>query len=733
MKKKIIIGLSLFSLIFLVCGIYIITTTEESLSKLDNLIILHQVEILREQLLINIKRVQTDLSLKSTRYARKIDTVIGNVRDMEIMAETCFDCHHSEDVQERLSDLIDEIEKYANSLSRVLTIRANVARLEMEQENAFRIGEGLITKVNNMIAVTNINLEKKTQSVFSEIAKTKIILFLLVALGPFSIAVLGFLFIRGFSKPVSGLLKATRRLKGGDLDYKIEGLKDEFGEVAASFNEMSDSLKQNMHKIQESEKRYRTLFESAGDAIFILEGEGEDSWKIVSANQAAAEMHGYTVDELLGLNLIKDLDTADAAEDAPERFKRILNGEWIKIDISHHKKDGTEFPVEASAGLLEFMDHKYILAFDRDISERKKMEKAILQSKLDWEDTFNAITDMITIHDKDFNIIRANREAQKILGLPFLETTKAKCYDSYHGKDGPPEWCPSCKCLKTGVPASHEMFEPHLGIFIEIRAMPRFDSNNQLIGLIHVIRDITERKRVEEKLHRAEQMKIVGEWAAGLAHEIKNPLAGIKVSVEVLADEQKFSEEDRTVMSKLIGEINRIDTLLRSLLNFAKPPKPEFTSIDMNDVLDKTITFSLRHQSFSSDDPAKIKVLKDFDKDIPQTTADPMQLQQAFLNLLLNAIEASQEGGSVSVKTSYDAEANAVRVDISNTGKGIDRKLMGKIFQPFFTTKPKGTGLGLAITKRFVELQGGELSVENRTGGGAIFSISLPVKQVKVG
>jgi PAS domain S-box-containing protein/putative nucleotidyltransferase with HDIG domain len=128
--------------------------------------------------------------------------------------------------------------------------------------------------------------------------------------------------------------------------------------------------------------------------------------------------------------------------------------------------------------------------------------KSLIQSKQDWEDTFNTITDMITIHDKDFNIIHANKAAEKILGLPLLQEIKAKCFKYYHGKDKPMEASPICDCLKTGKYATHEFIEPHLNKFIEIRAMPRFDNNNQIIGLIHIVRDISEKKKDEEKIKR---------------------------------------------------------------------------------------------------------------------------------------------------------------------------------------------------------------------------------------
>ncbi|MCK5505609.1 MAG: PAS domain S-box protein [Thermodesulfovibrionia bacterium] len=608
MKKKIIIGLSIFSLIFLLGGIYIISAIETATTKLDNLITLHQVEILREHLLIQMKRVQSDINLKNTRYARNIDTVISNVINMENTVTSCFSCHHDENMQQRLDDLRNDVNEYKQAVSRVFTIRANIERLNATEDRAFREGEHLINQVNNMISISSIKLADKTRLSLSEIAETKTILYILVFIIPFIAAGLGFIFIRGFTKPVNVLLKATRRLENGDLDYRIEGLKNEFGEVATAFNEMSDSLKQYMHKIQESEKRYRTLFESAGDAIFILEAEGENIGKIVSANQAAAEMHGYDINELLEFNLIKDLDTTDSAKEAPGRIQNILNGKWINAETTHRKKDGTVFPVEVSAGLLQYMDHKYILAFDRDISERKQ---------------------------------------------------------------------------------------------------------------------------IYEALRRSEQMKIVGEWSARLAHEIKNSLAGIKISVEVLVEELSMPEEDKVLTLKAVEEIKRIEMLLKSLLNFAKPPKPHFMITDVNDILDKTIAFSLKKPSFSLNTSSKINILKDFDINLPKTMADSMQLQQVFLNLLFNASEAMQNNGELTARTCYDAKTDAIQIEISDTGKGIDDKIKGEIFEPFFTTKSKGTGLGLAITKQLIEQHEGDICFSNKPGGGTTFYISLPVKRVK--
>jgi len=133
-------------------------------------------------------------------------------------------------------------------------------------------------------------------------------------------------------------------------------------------------------------------------------------------------------------------------------------------------------------------------------NEHHKTDELVFQSVHNWEDTFNNITDMITIHDRNFNIIHANKAAEKMLGLPLTKTKLAKCYKHYHGEDVPPEGCPSCKCIQTGKPVAFEKFEAHLNRFLEIRAMPQFDDKNELIGVIHIVRDITERKQMEDQI-----------------------------------------------------------------------------------------------------------------------------------------------------------------------------------------------------------------------------------------
>ncbi|MBI4682151.1 MAG: PAS domain S-box protein [Nitrospirae bacterium] len=260
-------------------------------------------------------------------------------------------------------------------------------------------------------------------------------------------------------------------------------------------------------KLRGNEKWLSTVLTSIGDAVITTDING----LIEFMNPAAESLTGWKKEEVSGkaLEKIFNIINEKTGEKADSPFHKVLR-EGLVVGLANHTvlitKNGTRIPIVDSGAPIK--DEKgstlgVVIVFS-DNAVRKKTEAQLLQSKRDWEDTFDTITDMITIHDRDFNIIRANKAAEKILGLPLMETSKAECFKYYHGTASPPESCPSCECLKTGEPSTFELFEPHLNMYLELRAMPRFDSNNKLIGLIHVARDITERKKIEDEIRRAE-------------------------------------------------------------------------------------------------------------------------------------------------------------------------------------------------------------------------------------
>ncbi len=247
--------------------------------------------------------------------------------------------------------------------------------------------------------------------------------------------------------------------------------------------------------------QYQQIVEQSPVAICV-QSKGE----IVFINAAGLKFLGAeNYKQIIGKSIAEFIEV-NRREILNERFQRIMEGGKAVAPFEEKliQSDGKEFYVEMEATPFHYNSKLAIQIVFRDLTKRKKIEGLLYQSRQDWEDIFNNITDMITLHDKDFNIIYANKAAKKMLNLPLMELAqKTKCFRYYHGTVSPPEGCPSCDCLTTGKPARFEIFEPFLNMFIEIRAMPRFDSDNQLIGLIHVARDVTERKRTEEEIKKA--------------------------------------------------------------------------------------------------------------------------------------------------------------------------------------------------------------------------------------
>jgi transcriptional regulator with GAF, ATPase, and Fis domain len=254
MQKRIIISLSIYSLVFFLGGAFIISTIDASTGKLNNLIKLYQIEAQRKQLLLRIKNVQTDLHLKRTSHAKNVQIIIENVDSMETMARSCFDCHHSEGVTKRLLYLQGGILDYKKSISRVLTLRANSERLKAADNVAFHDAEKLLWELNKMVHQATLRLFEKTQYSLRDIAISNNVLFTIVILVPFFVAGIGLVFLKGFTGPVKTILKATRNIKDGNLDYRIKGLHHEFGEVAESFNEMTERVENYTIQLEEKTK-----------------------------------------------------------------------------------------------------------------------------------------------------------------------------------------------------------------------------------------------------------------------------------------------------------------------------------------------------------------------------------------------------------------------------------------------------------------------------------------------
>jgi len=253
-KRRIIVGLSAYAALFLLMGLYIMYTIHAGTGRLNDLIRLHQVELLREHFLAEIRGVQSDLALRNSRFSRKFESVALDVWKMEKVIDDCVACHHAPAVQGEIDALRSVAQQYLDGLSRVLTLRGNGTALDETELQTFRAGEVLMEQVRDMVALTNARLGERTETVLRDIERSRNVLYLLLVMGPLFSLALAVAFIHGFTVPVNRLLEATRSLKSGNLDHRVEGLKEEFGELAHSFNDMAGSIQMQLRQTREAQR-----------------------------------------------------------------------------------------------------------------------------------------------------------------------------------------------------------------------------------------------------------------------------------------------------------------------------------------------------------------------------------------------------------------------------------------------------------------------------------------------
>jgi signal transduction histidine kinase len=229
-----------------------------------------------------------------------------------------------------------------------------------------------------------------------------------------------------------------------------------------------------------------------------------------------------------------------------------------------------------------------------------------------------------------------------------------------------------------------------------------------------------ERLRLKERLNRAEKLSAMGEMAAGISHEIRNPLGIIRSSAELLKKKVSKFDPANTLPDIIIEEATRLNSIITDFINFARPRSPKLSPCRIEEVVEKTVAFlsaSLQEKNYS--------VRRNYQNPLPGIMADAALLHQSFLNLFINAMQAMPEGGALEI--GVRAEGALVTVQIDDEGRGIPEELLDKIWDPFFTTKDKGTGLGLGIVKNIIESHEGKIRIDNRQPHGARVTIQLPV------
>lgn len=359
--------------------------------------------------------------------------------------------------------------------------------------------------------------------------------------------------------------------------------------------------------------------------------------------------------------------------------------------------------------------------------ENARLFQLISRSQKEWETTFDAMQDCVSVHDTAGKVIRANVALARRLKTIPQKVVGRCCSEIYNpaGSGGAP--CRHTHSLESEALVVEEMTLPMMEGVFQISVSPWYDKDKRLVGSIHVAKDISNEKLLQQQLIQSEKLSAIGELISGIAHELNNPLTGVMGYSQLLQMRKDLDDRAKDNLLKINNLALRCQKIVQNLLSFARKQKPERTLSDINEILEKTV--ELRSYELQVNN---IELTRELDRALPKTIADAHQLQQVFLNVITNAEQAMLEAhgkGRLTIRTRVDRRSQRIVTEIVDDGPGIHESYLTRIFDPFFTTKEvgKGTGLGLSLSYGMIKEHGGNIYARSRVGQGSTFVIELPI------
>ncbi len=488
-------------------------------------------------------------------------------------------------------------------------------------------------------------------------------------------------------------------------------------------------------ELRGSEERFRRIVEHANDGILAI----DENERIELANKAAVEITGYTLGQLLGLNFnalfneenrayIKNLfDLRD-----PNVDLRVCS--VLEIVTAQGVKKETEICITA---VKDRQGAVKTYAYLRDVSETKRFEMELRKANDFLRNLIENSVDGIIAADMKGKIIIFNKSAEKLLGYSAEEAIQGVHITQLYPPGGAkevmrrlrsPDFGGTGRLEPTQFTLMNKSGEP---IPINISAAIIYEENREMASF-GIFTDLREKVKMERKLQetqlqllQSEKLASLGKLAAGVAHEINNPLGGILIFSKMLLEDLPPDDSRREDLLRISDEASRCKEIVKGLLEFARQTSYKMEPTDLNRALIQGI-FLLENQALFHN----IRIIKELDPNLPSIMANASQLNQVFMNIILNAAEAMEGQGTLTVTTGLGAEKNTVLVEFIDTGCGIKEEHLTRIFDPFFTTKEvgKGTGLGLSMCYGIVEKHHGRIGVKSKEGEGSTFTIELPIR-----
>lgn len=477
-------------------------------------------------------------------------------------------------------------------------------------------------------------------------------------------------------------------------------------------------FKRNRKNMQEQESYYKLLTENSLEILIRSDIDG----KFLFVSSYCEELLGYTANELIGSSIL-ELIHVDDINRALENRKMVISGEGnglVSFRIKHQL--GHYVWIESLCKPI-FNENNIVtevISVFRDISERKKAEEEIQNREKTYRDIVEHSPDAIVIAKQEI-IVFSNQSALKLLGAKNIDDLIGKNISEFVHPDYMEIVQQHVKASKNGNTV--DFIEEKLVRFdgktieVEVTTIPAIYENEPARHII--IRDVTEKKRTQQLLLQSEKLSVAGQLAAGIAHEIRNPLTAIKGFLQLI----EKNENDPNYMNIIKTEMNRIEDILSELLMLSKPQNMKFKNENLKKILNHIKTL-IDTQAIMNN----IEIEIDYLSEIPEFICDENQLKQVFINLLKNALEAMPQGGKIRIEVD-GREEGKILIRIIDQGCGIPKANLEKLGQPFFTTKENGTGLGLMISMQIIENHHGTITFSSNQHGTTI-DICLPIAQV---
>ena len=492
-------------------------------------------------------------------------------------------------------------------------------------------------------------------------------------------------------------------------------------------------------KIRRSEYKYQDLIENANDLIYTLDLRGD----FIFINRQINTLTGFSRKDWIGCSFF-DLVAPEDRDEARKNFNLTLKGKASIFEIRLICHSGSSLYISMNTNpIYEKGAIVGVVGISRDITQRKKLEQQITDLKNFNESIIQSMGSGLITLNLEKKITSFNNSAEVILGYKQTEILGKNLNEIF------PEEA-NHRLIQTNdlsyqSPLDREMEltrKDGSKIFIGYSVSSRIDNHNQKVGTIISFRDISQIKQMRMEVVRMDRLASMGVLASGIAHEVRNPLAGIKTMAQTLEEEMEAKDTRREYLTRIISQVNRLDELLKSLFSFAKPQQLVRKYQQIEDIIEEVdVLFEERFKKKG------IKYFKKFQEKLPKVYVDFHQIQQVFINLYLNSYDAMKEGGAFDIRAqavdtviyprdrrqktfvSHKKESTYVEVIVKDTGAGISQKNKKVIFDPFFTTKPQGIGLGLSIVYRIIEEHQGEIRIESELDEGTEFTILLPTEE----